>query len=121
MLVLLMSGCQRPHQAAARDEVGEHGRRGGVQGQVVDPQGRPIADLFVKAEAVGRLGRAVPEKAVYTDENGEYWWALPPGKYRVTVAATGFRQASGEVTVWPGKPAILDFSLVPDDPVSRRQ
>ncbi len=79
---------------------------GNVEGVVRDPSGAvvPGATVTVTSKATG------DERNVTTDETGSYTVpALPPGAYRVQIAATGFRQTVFEdVTV-----AITETTTIP--------
>src|SRR5206468_12068269 len=68
--------------------------RGGIEGRVVDPAGRPLAAADV---SVGRW-RAT------TDADGAWRIApLEPGPYRVVVRRLGYRPLSRDVVVEAGR------------------
>jgi len=76
--------------------------RGGMEGRVVDPAGRPLAAADV---SVGRW-RAT------TDADGAWRIApLEPGPYRVVVRRLGYRPLLRDVDVEPGRTARLMVSL----------
>ncbi len=79
---------------------------GSVGGVVMDANGAAVAgaEVTVTSKATG------DERKVSTDESGAYTVpALPPGAYRVQIAATGFRQTVFEdVTI-----AITETTTIP--------
>ena len=83
----------------------------GVKGRVTASDGRPIADALVEPKSLDEPGRAIPEMAVMTDENGRYEWRLFPGDYLISVSAEGYQAASKKVTVEAQQAATLDFKL----------
>ena len=81
-------------------------QRGGIEGRVVDPAGRPLAAADV---SVGRW-RAT------TDADGAWRIApLEPGPYRVVVRRLGYRPSLRDVAVEPGRTArvMVSLELVP--------
>src|ERR1700719_1192811 len=60
-----------------------------VRGAIVDPSGKAVAGATVVLEN----SESKIERTATTEEQGEYQFLLvPPGNYRLTVTATGFRR-----------------------------
>jgi Carboxypeptidase regulatory-like domain len=60
-----------------------------VRGTVVDPSGKAVA----RATVVLANSESKIERTTTTEEQGEYQFLLvPPGTYRLTVTASGFRR-----------------------------
>src|SRR5436190_5804871 len=85
------------------------GERGTLNGTVTDPQGAVIAGASVKAVNSGTN----VETAVTTTEAGVFRMPyLPPGTYKVTVAAPGFKSAVREnVVLGVAQTLTIDFAL----------
>lgn len=88
---------------------GQTAATGTIVGEVADPSGSVLPNALI--EAVDRArGQA---RQIRTNESGKYTLsALPPGSYKVTVSAAGFRQSvlpSFEVAV--AKSYNLNFTL----------
>lgn len=80
-----------------------------VTGRVTDPSGGVVANAAVE---VLNTGTGVKWKTL---TNGEGYYTapiLPPGNYRVTVSAAGFRPSARPVTLVVEQVARVDFSLV---------
>ncbi|KAG7204671.1 hypothetical protein KM043_005086 [Ampulex compressa] len=87
--------------------------RKGVHGLVRSSIGNPIPHAKVSVMGI--------KHDIYTAEGGDYWRLLVPGKYNITVSATGFESLTQSVIVPSGAQlgegeAILDFTLMRDDP-----
>jgi hypothetical protein len=82
---------------------------GAVAGAVRDPQGAPVANARVTVTSES----TALTREVVSDEAGLYRVAnLPPGPYRVTVQATGFKSAVATgVTVQVGTTTRADLAL----------
>jgi catecholate siderophore receptor len=78
-----------------------------VSGQVTDPSGAPIAGASV---TVASNGQPIGGPAA-TDSRGAFLLTLPPGKYSVTVAASGFDEITRAISVPGSAPHQLDFAL----------
>jgi hypothetical protein len=82
---------------------------GQIAGVVKDPHGAVVANATVRAKNVD-TALTVAET---TGDDGLYRLVLlPPGRYRVTVAAQGFSEAAGEVKVGVGRITDLNFTMV---------
>ena len=81
---------------------------GDITGTVTDPSGAVVPGATVTAENVGTgLSRSAKTAAT-----GDYRLVeLPPGTYKVTVSATGFKTVVGDVQVAIGIITHADFSL----------
>jgi len=82
---------------------------GGLQGTVKDPSGAVVP----KANVVLTGTTLVGIKSLETDSSGYYHFAnLPPGKYTVTVKASGFSELKREqITIEVGHLPTLDLTL----------
>jgi hypothetical protein len=78
-----------------------------VEGNVVGTEGRPLKDAEIRFE---QKGAAVSPIINRTDLNGHYTAALPRGRYKMTVLASGKLQASITVKA-TGKNSRIDFDL----------
>lgn len=85
-------------------------RAHGVDGKVVDQEGNPVPGALVTPTSLDMPARAVPEVAVFTNDQGRYSWVLPVGRYRITVTANG-QEVSGETEVPESGTATLDLQL----------
>lgn len=83
----------------------------GVDGKVSDEQGKPVTGALVTPTSLDTPSRAIPEVAVFTNEEGRYSWVLPAGRYRITVTADGYQEASAETEVPGAGTATLDLQL----------
>lgn len=81
----------------------------GISGTVRNRAGRPVAQVFVQAVALGDTP-PVPEIAIFSDARGRFNWPLPPGRYRLT-AEHGGRRARADVTVPRSGQARQDLTL----------
>ncbi len=88
--------------------VGQAQVRGGVEGRVVDPVGRPLVSAEVTMER-GGIAAAGPAT---TDSDGAWRIAdLEPGIYRITVSRPGYRPSRQDVRIEPGRTARLTVVL----------
>lgn len=83
----------------------------GVAGTVSHEEGEPVAGALVTPSSLDTPASAIPEVAVFTNDDGRYTWVLPPGRYRITVTADGYLEASAEAEVPAGGTATLDVEL----------
>jgi nitrogen fixation protein FixH len=83
----------------------------GVLGRVTDEAGRPVpmATVTVVPEPAG--SGPVRQEANVTGENGDYFVALPPGRWMVTVTAHGRRPVSWPAVVPADGRAVHDVIL----------
>ncbi|MGH7568549.1 MAG: TonB-dependent receptor domain-containing protein [Gemmatimonadales bacterium] len=94
--------------AAVVPAVGQAQARGGVEGRVIDPVGRPVTSAEV---SVDRAGTPVAGRAT-TDAAGAWRIThLEPGLYRITVYRLGYRSSRQDVQVEPGRTVQLTFAL----------
>jgi catecholate siderophore receptor len=78
-----------------------------LRGKVLDPTRAPIAAANVAAVPEGRGTGA----ATKTDAKGEFALSLGPGRYAITVAAEGFRDASQRISVTAAGGESREFVL----------
>jgi hypothetical protein len=83
----------------------------GVEGRITDTQGRPVAGALVVPKSLDEPSPPIPEIAIVSDEQGRYAWRLPPGRYEISVSASGYRGAVKEAVVRAGQVTRLDFVL----------
>ncbi|WP_420121356.1 carboxypeptidase-like regulatory domain-containing protein [Nakamurella sp.] len=82
-----------------------------VDGAVTDQDGRPVTGALVTPTSLDTPSTAIPEVAVFTDDQGRYSWVLPMGRYRLTVTANGYQQRSVEISVPETGSATADLQL----------
>ena len=88
--------------AAAIPAAGLAQARGGVEGRVVDPAGRPLASAEV----------SVVRARSTTDADGAWRIThLEPGLYRIVVRRLGYRPAAQDVQVESGRTTQVTFTL----------
>jgi outer membrane receptor protein involved in Fe transport len=79
----------------------------GLAGRVLDPQGKAVADAAVRVEvdnSVVAETRSGPHGAFTLP-------AVPPGRYRLVVEASGFQPVARDVTTPPGVVTVCDVTL----------
>ena len=83
---------------------------GGVRGEVLDGEGRPVGDAKVVIEGRGELSRRFETE---TDDEGKYVRiGLPRGLYRVTAAKEGYQAVAVDHGVEMGEPTeVPDLTL----------
>jgi hypothetical protein len=82
-----------------------------VEGVITDAAGKPLVGAVVMPKSVDTPPKAVPEMAVFTNEQGRYRWTLAPGKYVLSVSHNGVVTESEPITVTESQPATLDVSI----------
>ena len=107
--LLTAAACSRQSDEATPVPVSES-RPGGIEGTVVDDQGRPVAGMRV---GIISGTAAFPEVGPETDEKGYYQiGGVPPGTFQVAVHdRDGRRVGLGGVDVTSGETATLDFTV----------
>lgn len=87
--------------------------QGTAAGRVTDASGRAIVGGFIAVEAVDQ-DVPIPDIGIVTNEQGRYsTMSLPPGRYRITAGAQGYRSVTSEVRIDAGRATPLDFVLRP--------
>ncbi|RZC31872.1 carboxypeptidase D, partial [Asbolus verrucosus] len=81
----------------------------GVHGFVTSTIGRPINDAKIAVEGIGHF--------VKSHKDGDYYRILLPGKYNLTVEASGYESYTREITVPEDGVLELNVSLMKDDPL----
>ena len=81
----------------------------GVTGTIAEEGGRPVEGAMLVPKSLDINGPAIPEIAIVSDRDGRYQWPLRPGRYDVTVRASGYEDVTRQVTVAPRTVATLDF------------
>ena len=84
---------------------------GTVTGHVTEPGGRPVSGVLITPRSLDDPPPAVPELAVFTNDDGRYEWSLPPGNYELKARVQGYRASSGKVSVASGAQTELSFTL----------
>jgi len=83
---------------------------GALRGTVQDPHGGRIRSATVVVQFAG----AAAQRFTKSDDHGEFsLYELLPGKYRATVSASGFADASSEVTVVVSAVRDINVTLLP--------
>jgi vitamin B12 transporter len=80
----------------------------GISGVVTDPQGSVIANAQVSAESIPPAGSPVHG---VSSSDGRFSLALPPGRYRVTIARDSFATAEQEIVIASGQTSELQVRL----------
>lgn len=76
--------------------------------------GTPISHAKISVENI--------KHDIYTNEGGDYWRLLMPGRYNITVSAVGYETLTRSIDIPPLGENIddgevtLDFALMRDDP-----
>jgi outer membrane receptor protein involved in Fe transport len=82
---------------------------GSIEGMVTDPNGAAVKGATVSATSPNLI---TPQTATSGDDGRYLISALPPGKYKVTVDASGFGKfEQGDVSVNLGKTSSVDATL----------
>ncbi|XP_020298927.1 carboxypeptidase D-like [Pseudomyrmex gracilis] len=88
--------------------------RKGIHGIVSSSIGTPIPHAKISVENI--------KHDIYTNEGGDYWRLLTPGRYNITVSAVGYETLTQSIDIPPLGENIdvgevtLDFTLMRDDP-----
>ncbi|SFS35479.1 carboxypeptidase-like regulatory domain-containing protein [Marininema halotolerans] len=92
-LVAIVTGCSFSHnQPKAKETIM-------LKGTVTDEKGNPIAQASVVPESKANPPVEVPEKTVYTDEDGTFVWHLKPGPYDLSVFKDGYKRATQRINL----------------------
>ena len=85
---------------------------GVLTGTLKDPNDAVITSRYSHL-AIEVQDQAAPQSSTRlgTDDHGDFWAKLPPGKYLVTVRAPGFQTRSSLVEISAGKTTTRDFVL----------
>jgi hypothetical protein len=68
-----------------------------IQGTVVAANGMPIDGAVIDLDPLITDGNPFEASAVVSDDQGEYTWPVPPGRYRMMVTASGYQSVTQEV------------------------
>ena len=79
-----------------------------VEGKVLDVHGKGIPRVWVIGTRLDRPSPGSGKVTVYTDRNGNFYMALPRGKWSITVVGAGLSIPSRTVNI-EGKPLKLIF------------
>jgi hypothetical protein len=82
-----------------------------VEGVITDATGKPVAGAVVMPKSAEIPPQSVPEKAVFTDQQGHYKWILAPGKYTFSVSYNGVVMETEAIAATEALPAKLNVSL----------
>jgi hypothetical protein len=82
--------------------------RGGINGRVLDPSGRPVGGATVSLEDLDSQATQIAT----ADSCGTYTFAaLQPHPYRITASASGFSETTVNVTLGISQQLVEDFQL----------
>jgi hypothetical protein len=102
---------ENDRSVSSDQDMGQAVARQGVRGRVIAADGRPLRDVFVQATSLDRPAPAIPDIAITTDQAGNYFWALLPGRYSLTFFHQGRRLTSRDVGVRRNEVTPLDVRL----------
>jgi len=100
LLILLVTGTLLAHAQVVTTQPS-------LKGRVLDPNRAAVPGAKVVAKTTGRTASF----SAATDQNGEFTLALESGEYVVTVAASGFSEASQTVSLSQSNTASLEVVL----------
>ncbi|KAA0255312.1 MAG: TonB-dependent receptor [Acidobacteria bacterium] len=84
-------------------------QQGSIGGVIRDGSGQPIPGAQISAKGIGATGIS---RQAFSSSNGSYAIRLlPPGKYAVEVALSGFQTVTAEVTVFTERNTAFDATL----------
>jgi hypothetical protein len=89
------------------------GKDGILKGRITLAGGAPISGVFVTPKSTSDPPEPVPDKAVLTNEQGEYWWSLWPGSYTITFSKEGYQTKTLSISIQKGEKITLDATLDP--------
>jgi hypothetical protein len=82
--------------------------RGGINGRVLDPSGRPVGGATVSLEGLDSQATQIAT----ADRSGTYTFAaLQPHPYRVTASTSGFSETTVNVALGISQQLVEDFQL----------
>ncbi len=73
--------------------------------------GQPLRGVVVLVDPLDKPSPPIPDVANATDQAGYYYWALPPGRYRLSFIHNGTRIATRDVAIPDGR-RIVSFDVV---------
>lgn len=102
-----------PNSSVSHDEDPQADRAiaEGVSGTIKDEGGHAVEGAIVTPKSLDANAPPIPEIAIVSDKDGQYQWPLRPGRYEVTARASGYRDATQQVTVTARTVTTLDFAL----------
>lgn len=83
----------------------------GVTGRITAADGRPVVGAMIVPKSLEEDPPAIPEIAITSNADGVYEWALPPGRYEMSVIADGFESETKRVTLGAEEVETVDFHL----------
>lgn len=86
----------------------------GIGGQVRSQSGQPLHGVVVLVVSLDKPGPPIPDLANATDRAGHFFWALPPGRYRLTFVRDGRKIATRDVAI-PDRRRIVPVDVVVSD------
>ncbi|MDT0302629.1 hypothetical protein [Streptomonospora wellingtoniae] len=81
----------------------------GVRGRVVGVRGEPGGHCLLEARAASAWAPPVPDRAVISDAEGRYFWALPEATYTIAARCGADRGRVEGVEVVRGRVAGADI------------
>ncbi|HEV2961560.1 MAG TPA: carboxypeptidase regulatory-like domain-containing protein [Candidatus Angelobacter sp.] len=85
-------------------------RFNGIYGLVRDANGAPVSNADIEAVDASDVSHSA-----HSDSSGNFRLELPPGKYEISVAATGFEEFTQSIQVsGNGSPSYVNYSLKVD-------
>lgn len=65
--------------------------------------GQPLRGVVVLVDPLDKPSPPIPDVANATDQSGYYYWALPPGRYRLTFVHNGKNIATRDAAIPDGR------------------
>jgi len=97
--------------SSAGEPAGSQTMTQGAAGLITDESGAPLAGVFLQLKTLDAAAPAMPEIAIVSGEDGRFLYALPPGRYEITVVSENYGPVTRSVTVLPGQVVTLDFVM----------
>lgn len=99
---------QQPAQQPAQPPAQSPGL---VRGVVTNADGRRVSQVQVVPISLDQVTQGVPEISVISDDEGQYQWALAPGRYELRFLRDGYSPVTATVQLAAGQTVVHDIVL----------